>query len=70
MGFYLYNKNKTDGVYHEVHVITCNHLPDKINQVSLGVFSNCHDAIRKAQSMTDNRDFDGCKYCCGNCHNG
>ncbi|MCG4457653.1 hypothetical protein PT177_03180 [Erysipelothrix rhusiopathiae] len=67
---YLYNKSKTDGVYHEVHVTTCKHLPDMKNRVSLDEQKNCHDAIKKAERLTGDHDFDGCMYCCENCHNG
>lgn len=70
MPYYVYNKNKWDGVYHEVHTTECDKKPLPSNQVDLGWHSNCSSAIQKAKEVTGDNDFDGCKWCCPNCHNG
>ena len=67
---YVYNKNKWDGKYHEVHTTECGYRPKLENQVSLGWHATCKQAILNAQSLTGQFDFDGCKHCCKECHKG
>jgi hypothetical protein len=51
---------------HEIHVEGCYRLPDLKNRKSLGYFSNCKDALKKAKEYYEN--VDGCYYCCPDCH--
>ncbi len=70
MPYYIYNKNRWDGKYHEVHETTCSHLPTNENQEDLGWHLNCQAAIREAERRTGAKDFDGCHYCSDECHHG
>ena len=67
---YIYNKNRWDGKFHEVHTKSCNYKPRLENQVDLGWHPNCKEAIKEAVRRTNEHDFDGCKYCCPDCHSG
>ncbi len=51
---------------HEIHTASCVYLPDRPHREFLGVFDDCHEAIRKAKDYFDN--VDGCLYCCDDCH--
>ena len=62
------NKNAQPGGEHEVHNLdvarTC--LPEPHNQLYLGVFPSCHEAIDAARKHYSN--VDGCKNCAPACH--
>lgn len=66
MAKYYVNKNAQADGYHEVHESGCSYLPAPENQIYLGNFTNCRDAVNKA------RDYynlvDGCYYCSPDCH--
>jgi len=64
------NKNAQPTGEHEVHNLDagCNHLPNTENQIVLGTFMTCHDAIRKAKDDYPDAKIDGCAYCCPDCH--
>lgn len=66
---YLINKEKTDGIYNEVHTTTCENLPILFNRVNLGIFANEIDAVSYAKSFGYPKA-DGCKFCCKNAHHG
>lgn len=66
---YLINKEKTDGQYNEVHITTCNHLPEYTNRYDLGFHMNGKDAVAYAKRIGFT-DADGCYYCCGEAHKG
>lgn len=51
---------------HEVHVESCFKMPSPANAKYLGVFSNCHDAVREAKKTY--RQVNGCIHCCTPCH--
>ncbi len=70
MPYYVFNDKRWDGKFHEVHETTCAHKPTLANQTDLGWHSNCKDAIKEAERRTGSRDFDGCYYCCKDCHKG
>ena len=76
MSRYILNKNKQDsssGENYEVHnEENCGHLPDQENRISLGYFSNCHEAVNKAKNSYPNwsASIDGCYYCCNACNHG
>ena len=64
------NKNAQPTGEYEVHNLDagCGHLPNLENQVALGVFINCHEAIRSTRQANPNHSIDGCAYCCPECH--
>ncbi|MBW7998050.1 MAG: hypothetical protein FVQ81_16075 [Candidatus Glassbacteria bacterium] len=66
MAEYCVNKNPQPTGEHEVHAMTCEHLPDRVNQQPLGSYSNCKEAVREAKNYYNN--VDGCYYCCYECH--
>ena len=72
MSYYIYNKNKQPTGEHEVHNVDfgCSHLPDLENRHHIGNFNNCHEALRHVRQQKPNLKFDGCKYCCEDCHRG
>ncbi len=51
---------------HEVHKRSCywRHLAE--NMRSLGVFDNCHEAVKAAKRIFPQAD--GCRFCCPECH--
>ncbi len=51
---------------HEVHREGCSHPPSEENRKDLGLFNNCHAAVREAKEYYNN--VDGCKYCSPECH--
>jgi hypothetical protein len=63
---YVVNKQKTDGVVHEVHTESCWNLPDPHNRERLGELEDCKAAVRRA-SVTHS-PADGCRWCCELCH--
>lgn len=62
------NKNAQSGGEHEVHNLDVGSmcLPEPHNQLYLGVFSSCREAINAARMHYSN--VDGCKYCATACH--
>ncbi len=66
MDEYVVNKNAQETGEHEVHKTTCDYLPEIQNQLHLGYFYDCHDAVKKAEETYSN--VDGCYYCCLSCH--
>lgn len=69
---YICNKNADDKGRHEIHTDSCTHLPLPKNQLSIGFFSNCQEAINHMvrANPNGNFNFDGCYYCCYPCHKG
>ena len=63
---YCVNKNTQDNGDHEVHEMTCPELPDEANQLALGTFSNCEDAVEAAKRIYPQSN--GCKICSKPCH--
>ena len=68
--FYYYNKNLDNKGNHEVHTKDCSHLPNYDNRVMIGYESDCKSAIDRAKSETGRQNFDGCYWCCRECHTG
>ena len=66
MAQYYVNKNAQANGDHEVHKSGCSYMPDPQNRLSLGEFSNCHDAVRAA--MRHYSRSNGCYYCSYECH--
>ena len=66
MGHYYVNKKAQANGDHEVHISTCNYLPTSENQLDLGYFTSCADAVKDAKKIYPQSD--GCYYCCPACH--
>lgn len=70
MPFYYFNSNVDDHYRHEVHTEYCSFLPDILNRRFIGLEDNCKDAISRTNREHPTRAFDGCYYCCRECHKG
>lgn len=68
--FYYYNSNLDEKGKHEVHTEGCNHLPTLSNRILIGYEQNCKAAIQRAKKETGKSNFDGCFFCCNECHIG
>lgn len=55
---------------HEVHADDCSFLPSELNREYIGKFNSCKAAIAQAHILYPNKNFDGCYYCCRECHRG
>lgn len=67
MFYYINNLSQVSGE-HEVHTKDCEYLPDEENQIELGEFNNCSEAIANAKEKFPDADIDGCRHCCPDCH--
>ena len=71
---YIRNANQQDskrGSDYEVHnTFLCNYLPNVDNQIILGQFNNCYDAVAYAKKSSPvlSEDINGCYWCCSSCH--
>jgi hypothetical protein len=63
--YYVNNRAQENGD-HEVHKEGCEYLKQVVSETYLGVFSNCHDAVREAKKYY--RQSNGCYYCSRACH--
>lgn len=63
---YYVNKNEQPNGDHEVHRDGCTWMPAVANRIHLGVFNNCHDAVREAQKYYE--QVNGCATCSPLCH--
>ncbi len=70
MKFYYFNDTTDKNGRHEIHTESCSFFPSESNRTYIGYFSNCHEAISKAQSQYPLKSFDGCYWCCKSCHKG
>jgi hypothetical protein len=61
------NAQSTARGEHEVHTSGCGHAPDPRNQVHLGYYQNCRDALAAARARGYS-PVDGCYYCLPGCH--
>jgi hypothetical protein len=70
MSYYILNKNQQSTGEHEVHNrdVANGCLPYPSNQILLGNFSNCHDAVQYARRQYPGNTIDGCYYCANACH--
>ncbi len=68
MAFYYVNKQKQTNGDHEVHTSTCGYIPNLINRLYLGEFSNCADAVIEAKKTYSKSN--GCYYCSKVCNLG
>lgn len=67
---YYFNDNVDDKGYHEVHSDDCPFLPYPMNRTLIGHYGDCKAAIVAARLAYPGKKFDGCYYCCRECHNG
>ena len=65
--YYFYNEIDKNG-NHEVHADYCRYLPKEENRTYIGEFTNCIYAITAAKVKYPDYEFDGCYFCCHNCH--
>ena len=63
---YYVNKLKQSNGDHEVHVSTCNHLPNIENREYLGLFNDCKEAVKKAKEKYAKSN--GCYFGSNSCH--
>jgi hypothetical protein len=63
---YYVNKNVQTNGDHEVHGDPCSYMPEAVNRIYLGVFSNCADAVGEAKKHY--AQVNGCYYCSRTCH--
>ena len=70
MSYYYINRNAQDDGYHEVHngSVNCPHPPLPENQVGLGNYDNCMQAIAAAKRANPSLLIDGCYWCINPCH--
>lgn len=66
MNLYYVNNNPQKNGDYEVHKSDCRYLPGFINRKFLGYFSNCKEAVKKAQET--HKQSNGCKTCCPEYH--
>ncbi len=70
MSYYYFNNNTDEHGYHEVHTENCTFLPSPSNRTPIGYYENCKVAILAARIAYPNKKFDGCYFCCRECHKG
>ena len=69
MSQYCVNKNKDDKGNHEVHKMTCDHLPETRNQIQFYASSDS-EAMKIAKVKVSNEAVDGCYHCMNYYHHG
>lgn len=68
--YYYFNDNVDNNGFHEVHTGTCSFLPSALNRTYIGQYNNCKTAIIAARLAHPGEKFDGCFFCCHECHRG
>lgn len=68
MTFYYLNSIAQKNGEHEVHQLSCTHLPEANHRVLLGKFSTCDEAIALAREKYKPSKITGCKVCGGECY--
>lgn len=66
---YYYNNSPDENGYYEIHTENCEHLPKPPNRIYIGEVDSCQLAIAYLNFVSDKK-FDGCYYCCRECHKG
>lgn len=62
MRTYYINIHANENGYHEVHIQTCQLLPNSEHRKSIGKFRSCNEAIIEAEKYYPQSK--GCSYCC------
>lgn len=66
MSHYYVNRNAQANGDHEVHQDPCLYMPARANQIYLGLFDNCRDAVSAARKHYS--QVNGCAHCSAACH--
>ena len=66
MNHYFFNIHSDSNENHEIHTKDCAFLPSLLNRE----YSSCQEAMKEAKSKYPNKKFDGCYFCCNECHRG
>ena len=53
---------------HEIHTEGCAFIPPSSNRSYIGYYFDCSNAIRDARIQYPYKSFNGCYYCCRECH--
>lgn len=64
--YYLNTKPQPNGDY-EVHTEDCSYLPNALNRIYLGYYSDCMDAVNAAKRLGYTKA-NGCYWCSYSCH--
>lgn len=67
---YYFNIYADINGYHEIHTENCSYLPSVLNREYIGYFSSCQSAKLEAMRKHPDKNFDGCYFCCRECHRG
>lgn len=70
MAHYYFNIYTDANGYHEVHTGNCAYLPSELNREYIGYYQDCQSAILAAHTAHPSKKFDGCYFCCRECHKG
>ena len=66
MALYYVNKQAQSNGDHEVHKLGCSFMPSVENQLYLGNYATCYEAVREAKKYYYQSN--GCYYCSRECH--
>ncbi len=67
---YYFNDSVDEHGLHEIHSEECDYLPHPINRTYIGFCSSCSEALTRAKITFPYKNFDGCFWCCRECHRG
>lgn len=67
---YYFNNYTDSNGKHEIHTSSCSFLPSVENRTYIGVFASCESAMKAAKEQYPQKHFDGCYFCCRECHRG
>lgn len=70
MKHYYFNNSTDVHGNHEVHTEDCAFIPSVSNRTYIGYYYDCSSAIKDAKIKYPYKSFDGCYYCCRECHKG
>ena len=67
---FIINSQQQQNGDHEVHNATtgCTFMPNPENQVDLGNYPSCREAVAAAKAKWPTSRINGCYYCCAACH--
>ncbi|WP_282920706.1 hypothetical protein [Ignavigranum ruoffiae] len=68
MKVYYFNINLDKHGNHVVHSQDCKYLPKIENRKLIGRYQDCEQALRAASYLNYQANFEGCHFCCGECH--
>lgn len=68
--FFILNGNRQANGDYEVHNKSqgCHYMPLANNQIPLGEFPSCREAVAYAKLKYNSARINGCAYCCAPCH--